>query len=276
MLSGFFIDRPKFAIVIAIVITLAGLLALYAMPVAQYPDITPPQVNVSAQYPGADAQSIANAIGEPIEEQVNGVKNGLYMSSTSSSSGTYSLSVTFQIGTDPDIDQVNVQNRISLAEAQLPATVTQEGITVSQQSSNFVIAVNLYAPTGKYDANFISNYANVNLRYPLSRLKGVGNATILGNSEYAMRIWLDPVKMTALNISPSQVVSAIQSQNQISAAGQIGEPPAASCPACARAIACRIKPSSVESAIASLTLASRRSRTPRHAPGFGWGRARSP
>jgi multidrug efflux pump len=228
MLSGFFIDRPKFAIVIAIVITLAGLLALYAMPVAQYPDITPPQVNVTAQYPGADAQAIANSVGEPIEEQVNGVKNGLYMSSTSSNSGTYSLSVTFQIGTDPDIDQVDVQNRVSLAEAELPSTVTQEGITVSQQSSNFVIAVNLYSPTGKYDANFISNYANVHLRYPLSRLKGVGNATILGNSEYAMRIWLNPVKMTALNISPAQVVSAIQSQNQISAAGQIGEPPISS------------------------------------------------
>jgi hydrophobe/amphiphile efflux-1 (HAE1) family protein len=228
VISGFFIDRPKFAIVISIVITLAGLLALYAMPVAQYPNITPPQINVTAQYPGADAQSIANAIAEPIEEQVNGVQNELYMSSTSSSSGTYTLQVTFAIGTDPDIDQVNVQNRVSLAEAELPSTVTQEGITVSQQSSNFVISVNLYSPDGKYDENFISNYANVHLRYPLSRLKGVGNATILGNSEYAMRIWLNPVKMTALKISPSQVVSAIQSQNQISAAGQIGEPPISS------------------------------------------------
>ncbi len=228
MLSGFFIDRPKFAIVISIVITLAGLLALAAMPVAQYPNITPPQINVTANYPGADAQSIANAIAEPIEEQVNGVQNELYMSSTSSSSGTYTLSVTFAIGTDPNIDQVNVQNRVSLAQAELPATVTQEGITVSQQSSNFVIAVNLYSPDGRYDANFISNYANVNLRYPLSRLAGVGNATILGNSEYAMRIWLNPVKLTALGISPAQVVSAIQSQNQIAAAGQIGEPPISS------------------------------------------------
>ncbi len=228
MLSGFFIGRPKFAIVVSIVITLAGLLALFAMPVAQYPNITPPQINVSATYPGADAQAIADSIAEPIEEQVNGVENELYMNSTSSSSGSYTLNVTFAIGTNPDIDQVNVQNRVSLAEAELPSTVTQEGITVSQQSSNFVIAVNLYSPDGKYDANFISNYANVHLRYPLSRLKGVGNATILGNSEYAMRIWLNPVKMTALNISPSQVASAIQSQNQISAAGQIGEPPISS------------------------------------------------
>ncbi len=192
MLSGFFIDRPKFAIVISIVITLAGLLALSVIPVAQYPNITPPQINVSATYPGADAQTVANTIAEPIEEQVNGVQDELYMSSTSSSSGTYSLHITFAIGSDPNIDQVNVQNRVNLAAAQLPAAVSQEGLTIRQQSSNFVIAVNLYSPDNKYDRTFISNYANVNLKYPLSRLKGVGNAQILGNSQYAMRVLDEP------------------------------------------------------------------------------------
>lgn len=225
MISGFFIDRPKFAIVIAIVITLAGLLALWAIPVSQYPNITPPQITVSAEYPGADAETVAKTIGEPIEEQVNGVQDALYMSSTSSSSGTYSLTITFAIGTDPNIDQVNVQNRVALAEAELPATVTQQGLTVLQQSSNFVIAVNLFSPTGKYDQTFISNYANVHLRYPLARLRGVGNAQILGNSRYAMRIWMDPVRMTALGVSPADVMAAIAAQNIQSAAGQIGAPP---------------------------------------------------
>jgi hydrophobe/amphiphile efflux-1 (HAE1) family protein len=228
VLSGFFIDRPKFAIVIAIVITLAGLLALSAIPVAQYPNITPPQINVSATYPGADAETVANTIAEPIEEQVNGVKDGLYISSTSSSSGAYNLSVTFAIGTDPDIDQVNVQNRVALAQAELPATVSQQGLKVTQQSSNFVIAVNLYSPDNTYDQTFISNYANVYLNYPLSRLSGVGSTNILGNSAYAMRIWMNPERMTALGISPTDVISAISTQNLQSAAGQIGEPPISS------------------------------------------------
>jgi hydrophobe/amphiphile efflux-1 (HAE1) family protein len=225
VLSSFFIHRPNFAIVIAVVITLAGLLALASIPVSEYPNITPPQVIVSADYPGASAATIASSVAEPIEEQVNGVPGELYMQSTSSSSGTYSLVVTFAIGTDPNIDQVNVQNRVQLAEAQLPSEVQQEGLTIRAASNNFVLAVNLYSPNKQFDQLFISNYAYMQLQQDIARIPGVGNTHIYGEREYAMRIWLNPVRMTALGISPTEVVNAIQAQNIQVAAGQIGEPP---------------------------------------------------
>ncbi len=225
MFSTFFITRPKFAIVIAIVITLAGLVALSAIPISQYPNITPPSVTVSATYPGASAETIANTVAQPIEEQVNGAPDMLYMQGTSSSSGTYNLSVTFAIGTDPNIDQVNVQNRVQLANALLPPEVQQEGLTIRAASSNFVLAVNLYSPNNKYDQVFISNYAYMHLQQQIARTTGVGNTQIFGQRQYAMRIWLNPVRMTALGITASDVVSAIESQNIQVAAGQIGQPP---------------------------------------------------
>jgi multidrug efflux pump len=225
MLSSFFIHRPKFAIVIAVVTVLVGLLALSAIPVSQYPNITPPQVTVSASYPGASAQTIANTVAEPIEEQVNGVPDMLYMQSTESSSGTYNLQVTFAIGSNPDIDQVNVQNRVQLAEAQLPTEVSQEGLTIRAASSNFVLAVNLYSPDNRYNQVFISNYAYMHLQQQIARTPGVGNTQIFGEREYAMRIWLDPVRMTALGITASDVTAAIAAQNIQAAAGQIGQPP---------------------------------------------------
>jgi multidrug efflux pump len=228
MLSKFFIHRPNFAIVIAIVITLAGLVSLTAIPVAQYPNVTPPQVTISVTYPGASAQTIMNSIAEPIEEQVNGAPGELYMQGSSSSSGVYSLTVTFAIGTNPYIDQVNVQNRVQIAEAQLPAEVQSEGITVRAASSTFVLAVSLFSPTNKYSQLYISNYEYQHLYQVISRLPGVGNAQIFGEREYAMRVWLNPVQMTGLGITPAMVISAIQAQNLQVSSGQIGEAPTSS------------------------------------------------
>jgi len=228
MLSKFFIYRPNFAIVIAVVITLAGLVSFTAIPIAQYPNVTPPQVTISVTYPGASAQTIVNTIAEPIEEQVNGAPGMIYMQSSSASSGTYSLTVTFAIGTDPNIDQVNVQNRVQIAEAQLPAEVQSEGITVRAASSNFVLAVSLYSPSNKYSALYISNYEYMKIQQIIARLPGVGNTQIFGEREYAMRVWLNPVHMTGLNVTTAQVIAAIEAQNVQVSAGQIGEPPVGS------------------------------------------------
>ena len=225
MLSGFFIRRPIFAIVISVVITLAGLLALSAIPIARSPNITPPQVTVTATYPGASAETIAATIAQPIEVQVDGAPGTALHAQYSSSSGTYSLQVTFAIGTDPNIDQVNVQNRVQLANAQLPTEVQQEGLVIRAASSNFVLAVNLYSPDDRYDQLFISNYAYMHLQQQIARTAGVGDTQIFGQRQYAMRVWLDPKRMTALGITAQDIVAAIQTQNLQVAAGQIGQPP---------------------------------------------------
>jgi multidrug efflux pump len=224
-LSTFFIHRPNFAIVISVVMTLAGLLALSVIPISQYPNLTPPQVTVTASYPGASASTLINTVAQPIEVQVNGAPDMIYMQSTSSSSGDYSLVVTFALGSDPNIDQVNVQNRVQLAMAQLPTEVQQEGLSVRSAASNFVLAVNLYSPNNRYDQLFISNYAYMHLQQTIARTPGVGQTNIFGQRLYAMRIWLDPVRMTAVGINAGDVISAIQAQNVQTAAGQIGQPP---------------------------------------------------
>ncbi|HYH37866.1 MAG TPA: multidrug efflux RND transporter permease subunit [Azospirillum sp.] len=225
MFSGLFIRRPNLAIVIAVVTVIAGLLALLAIPVAQYPPITPPSVQVTATYPGANAQVVADSVAAPIEAQVNGVEGMLYMSSTSTDTGSYSLTITFAPGTDPDIAAVNVQNRMSLATATLPPEVSRQGVTVRRASTNMLMAVNLYSKSEKYDAIFISNYASINVRDAIARVPGVGDAQVLGALNYSMRVWMNPDRMTALGITAQDVVGAIQQQNIQASAGQIGAPP---------------------------------------------------
>ena len=229
MFSKFFIERPIFAIVLAILMILAGILTVISLPIAQYPDITPPTVQVSASYPGADAQTVANTIGVPVEEQVNGVEGMMYMSSNSGSDGSYNLTLTFEQGTDPDIAAVKVQNRVAVAETSLPTAVKEEGITVTSRSSNIIMFIALEGDSvHHYDELYLTNYAKLNIVDELSRLEGVGEVNAFGAGEYSMRIWLDPEKMRVRGLTPSDVVGAVQSQNMEVSAGSVGASPAPS------------------------------------------------
>ena len=219
------IERPKFALVISIIASLVGVIAIYLIPIAEYPDITPPQVVVSANYPGADSGLIEKAVAIPIEEQVNGVENMLYMASTSSNSGTYQLTVTFEIGTDPDIAAVNVQNRVSIAQPLLPEAVTKQGVTTKKQSSNMLLVVNLVSPDESRDALYLSNYATIHMQDRLARLPGVGSVSQFGPLDYSMRIWMRPDIMTSLGLTASDITNAVQAQNVQATAGQVGGPP---------------------------------------------------
>lgn len=228
MLSKFFIDRPIFATVLAILMVLVGLITVKTLPVAQYPNITPPTVMVSATYPGADAETIAKVVGEPIEEQVNGVEGMMYMSSNSSA-GSYSLTITFENGTNLDEAAVKVQNRISLAEATLPEAVKQQGLSVRSESSNIVLFIALESDDAdRYSALYLTNYAKLNIIDELSRIDGVGGAGAFGAGEYSMRIWLDPGKMRVRGLTPADIMGMIQSQNLEVSAGSVGTPPVSS------------------------------------------------
>lgn len=226
MFSDFFIKRPIFATVIAILMVLAGLLCMYTLPIAQYPDITPPTVMVMADYPGASATTVAQAIGVPVEQQVNGVEGMMYMSSTSGDDGSYSLTVTFENGTDVDQAAIDIQNQVSQVQAQLPEAVVEQGVTVSKRSSNNVLFVTLESDNPKeYDALYLTNYAQLHLVDPLSRVKGVGNVGAFGAGEYSMRLWLDPAKMRARGVTPADVRAAVSAQNMEVSAGSVGEAP---------------------------------------------------
>ena len=226
MFSKFFIDRPIFATVLAILMIIAGLLTVKSLPVAQYPEITPPTVQVSAVYPGADAQTVAETVGVPIEEQVNGVEGMMYMSSNSGADGSYGLTVTFEVGTDIDMATVKVQNRVALAEPSLPSSVKQQGVSVTSRSTNIIMFVALETDRPElYDALYLTNYAKLNIVDELSRVDGVGEVGAFGAGDYSMRVWLDPEKMRVRGLTPSDVYSAIQSQNMEVSAGNVGAPP---------------------------------------------------
>ncbi|HNR13534.1 MAG TPA: multidrug efflux RND transporter permease subunit [Thermodesulfobacteriota bacterium] len=225
MFSRFFIERPIFATVISLIIVIAGLVSITALPVAQYPSITPVQVTVSALYPGADSKTLADAVAAPIEAQINGVDNMLYMTSTSSSSGQATITVYFTLDTDPDIAQVQVQNRVGLATPQLPDIVVQNGVSVEKKSSSILMIIAVYNKDGRYKPEYVDNYSNVYILDAIKRINGAGQATIFGVADQAMRVWMNPDRMASLGITTTDVQQAIAGQNALFGAGQIGQKP---------------------------------------------------
>ncbi|MCL2029234.1 MAG: efflux RND transporter permease subunit [Deltaproteobacteria bacterium] len=224
MISRFFIDRPRFAMVVSLIITIAGLIALFNIPVTQFPDIVPPQVNVRANYPGASAETLESAVAQPIEEAVNGVDRMLYMSSQSSGNGSYTLTVTFQIGSDPDMNMVNVQNRLKKVESSLPAEVTRIGLDVDKSYSGMLKAISFYSLDGSLDQFTLANWVNSNVVDEIARIPGVGNVNSFG-SPYSMRVWLDTARMAALSLSPADVILALGRQNLQAVVGELGAAP---------------------------------------------------
>ena len=225
MISAFCVRRPIFAIVLSLVIVIGGGVAMFALPIAQYPDITPPQVTVTATYAGADSDTVAQTVAAPIETQVNGADNMIYMQSTSSPTGSMTLNVFFDIGTDPDTAQVQVQNRVNLALPQLPDTVQKTGINVQKRSSSFLLLIAVHSPDGRFDQQYINNYANLYVLDAIKRINGANQAQIMGSADLAMRIWLKPDRMAALGITAQDVQRAVQSQNEQFGAGSVGQAP---------------------------------------------------
>ena len=225
MFSRIFIARPRLAIVISVLITLAGVLALFNIPVAQFPQISPPEIRVSAAYPGASAEVVADSVAAPLEAEINGVEDMLYMSSTCSNNGSYSLSVTFEVGTDPNMAQVNVQNRVQQAVPKLPTEVTDQGVSVRTRSSDILGVITFFTEKGEQDSLFLSNYVSINVKDALTRLKGISEAYIFGALDYSMRVWMDPERLTSLGLTADDVITAIRQQNVQAATGSIGTAP---------------------------------------------------
>ncbi len=223
--SRFFVDRPIFAAVLSILIFTAGLIAIPLLPITEYPDVVPPTVTVHAVYPGANPKVIAETVASPLEEAINGVENMMYMKSVAGSDGVLAMTITFKPGTDIDLAQVQVQNRVSQATARLPEEVRRLGVTTQKRSINLTMVVHLRSPNGTYDTTYLRNYAVLHVKDELTRIRGVGDALIFGAGDYAMRVWLDPGKIAARGLTASDVVNAIRSQNIQVSAGQIGAPP---------------------------------------------------
>ena len=226
MLSSIFVDRPRLAIVIAIVTTIAGILALLAIPIAQYPDIVPPQVSVTTVYPGASGSIVNATIAQPIEAQVVGVDKMIYMKSVSGDDGSYSLVASFELGTNPDINTVNVNNRVQVALSSLPPEVQRQGVTVKKKSSALLGVIAVYSPKHTHDALFLSNFVTINLLDQIKSTSGVGDANLWGPQDYAMRAWVQTDRLTGLGLTTADIINAIQSQNIQAAVGRIGARPA--------------------------------------------------
>ena len=225
MFSKFFIERPIFATVLSLIIVLAGLVAMKALPVEQYPNIVPTEIQISASYPGATAEVLADTVAAPIEQEVNGVQNMIYMYSTSTSSGYLTIGVVFDIGTDPDQATIDVNNKVQAATPKLPSEVTKNGVTVEQKSNSILQVVMMKSDTERYDTVYVSNYALLNVLDEIKRIKGVGSASLFASQDYSMRIWLSPDKLADHNLTPQDVITAIQEQNSQFAAGQFGQEP---------------------------------------------------
>jgi multidrug efflux pump len=225
MLSRFFIDRPIFATVLSVVIVLMGGIALNGLPIAQYPEVAPPTISITAVYPGANAKVVAESVATPIEAEVNGVERMLYMTSRSSNDGRMTLDVTFEVGTDLNMAQVLVQNRVSIAESKLPDEVKRQGVTTKKKSPSILLCVNLISPSGLYDALYLSNYATIQVKDALARVPGVGDVALFGAGDYSMRIWLDPEKLASRGMTATDVVKAMKEQNVQVSAGRLGQPP---------------------------------------------------
>src|SRR6476661_3775840 len=222
MISHFFIDRPIFATVLSVVVVIVGVVAVSQLPVAQYPDVAPPTVQVTATYPGANAKTTADNVATPIEQEVNGVERMLYMSSKCTNDGQMNLDVTFELGTNLDMAQVLVQNRVSIALAKLPEEVRRIGVSTEKKSPAILLCINLISPDGRYDQLYLNNFATLNVKDDIARTKGVGDVTFLGPRDYSMRIWLDRDRLASLGMTPSDVITAIQQQNVQVAAGRVG------------------------------------------------------
>src|SRR6185436_8788385 len=222
MIAKFFIERPVLANVIAILMVVVGLVCLYRLPVAQYPEVVPPTVQVTTRYPGASARTVIDTIALPIEQQVNGVEGMIYMQSYAAADGTYNLTVTFNIGTDLNFAQVLEQNRVSAALSSLPQPVQTQGVTVHKRSTAILQIVTLTSPDARYDSLYLSNYASIKLKDEIARLPGVGNVFVFGAGQYSMRVWLDPNKMQSRGLTPQDIIQSLQQQSEQVSAGQIG------------------------------------------------------
>jgi HAE1 family hydrophobic/amphiphilic exporter-1 len=226
MLSRFFINRPVFASVVSILIMVAGGICIFSLPVSQFPEITPPMVQVTASYPGANPKVVADTVAAPIEQQVNGVENMIYMSSTCSIDGSYTLKITFELGTDIDMATVLVQNRVAWAMASLPPEVQRQGVTTKKASTSFVTVLSLYSPDESHGDLFLTNFVTTTIKDELNRLHGVGDLSVFPAKDYSMRIWLDPNRLEYNNLTTNDVVNALKSQNVQVAAGRVGQQPA--------------------------------------------------